>query len=470
MNQMYDFKKIKVGQTIEGTVLRVDANEVVVDFGYITEGTMYLNQLTTKNVQSAKEIVKEGDPITAVIRKINHGDEEQVLLSRIPIEMEENIERIREAQKAREFVTVKVTEDKKNVLIVKLFGVEGIMPKSEVDVDQSFDAATLVGKEVTVKIIELSRDRRGQRLVVSRKAVQLKDLYEERVKNFEAIELDASYEGEVVRIEPYGVLVVANNYQGLVPYREISHLPFKDITDVLNVGDKVNVKVMDKNESKLQVVYSIKALLLKPWQVLDKELNVGDEIEGEVVRLTDFGAFVNIAPLVDGLLHVSEYSHNPFVNLLDEVKEGQTIKTRVLSIDANRERLSLSVKALKENPWTTCGLKRFDIVPVKVVGFTEQDAIVEFVEDVQGILPRNQISSEKRVNNANDELNVGQEVQVKVTEFDANNKVLNVSIRRIKEDEERQEFKKFMKEQENMKNDTLGDLLGEQLREVLKRK
>lgn len=465
----YTIKSYKKGQIIEGTVVQVTDNAVSVDFGYFTEGTIYLNSLTLKPVENANEIVKVGDRIKAKINKI---EEEQILLSRIPLEIEENLQELKQLYKKREYITVRVEKNLDKVLIIKFNGIEGIMPKSEVDVDEAFDAATLLGQDVLVKILELTHNTKTNksRFVVSRKAVQLKDLYEERVTNFQAIELGASYEGEIVRVEDYGALVVANNYQGLVPYREISHLPFEKVSDVLHVGQKVEVKVIDKNEEKLHVLYSIKALTLKPWEVLEQDVNVGDVIAGKVVRMTDFGAFINVAPQVDGLLHVSEYSHNPFVNLFDEVHEGDDIEVKVISLDTNRERLGLSVKALNENNWFTSDVKRFDIVTVKVVGYQEGDAIVEAVEDVWGILPKNQISSDKRINNASDELSIGQEIQVKVTDFDPRNKRLVVSVRRIKEDAERQEFKKYMKEQDEMKKDTLGDILGEQLREVLKRK
>lgn len=468
-NEIYDFKKHRRGEIIEGTVLRVTDNEVIVDFNYITEGTIYLNNLTLKDVSSAKEVVAVGDSIRAQINKI---DEEQILLSRIAIELEDNLNELKKAYKKHEFVQAKVTKDLKNVLIIKANGVEGIMPKSEVDVDETFDAASLLGEEVTVKIMEVGRDKRRNRtrLVVSRKAVQLKDLYEKRVETFATLEIGESYEGEVVRVEDYGVLVVANDYQGLVPYREISHTPFGSITDVLNVGDKVNVKLIDKNEEKLQVLYSIKDLLLKPWELLEQEVNVGDELEGTIVRITDFGAFINVAPYIDGLLHFSEYSHNPNVNMFNEIEEQQKITVKVISLDANRERLGLSVKALKDNPWETVEINRFDIVKVKVTDFKDGDAIVEYTEDLQGILPKNQVSAEKRITSASDELTVGQEIDVKVTDFDSRNKRFVVSIRRISEDAERQEFNKYMKQQNEQKKDTLGDILGEQLKEVLKRK
>jgi small subunit ribosomal protein S1 len=463
MSDMYNFDKCKVGQIIEGKVLEVTDNRVLVDFGYFTEGIMYLNELTTKEVLSAKEVVSVGDTIKAKIKKMT---DEEIFLSRLPIEREESLKDIKDIFNKRSFVDAVVKKDLKSALIVSLQGHDAVLPKSEIDVDAEFDAETLINKTIKVKIIEL--ETRGKaRIVVSRKAVQLFELYQERIANFKSIELGATYEGEITRVEGYGVLVTANNYQGLVPLREISHLPINNIQEEIKVGDKVNVKVININEDKLQILYSIKRLLLKPWEVAEQEINEGDVIEGTIVRTTDFGAFVNVFPLVDGLLHVSEYSHNPNVNMFDVVEVGQKIEVKVLSMDLNRERLSLSVKALKEDPWKSCGLKRYDIVQMTVIGYDNNDAVVEFMEDVVGFLPKNQISSEKRVSNASDELPIGKVIDVKVTDFDAFNHRLSVSIRRILEDEERQEYKKVLKEQDKMKNDTLGDILGDKLRQIL---
>lgn len=462
----YTFKNYRKGQIIEGEVVAVTDNEVSVDFGYFTEGTIYLNNLTLKDVNSAKDVVKVGDRIKA---KINQIKEDQILLSRIPLEKEENLKELQERYADNPYITVNVTKSLDNVLIINYKGIEGIMPKSEVDVDRTFDAESLVGQEVEAKIIELKQQRRRNRVrfVVSRRAIQREQLHQERVKLYEAIELDAVYEGEVVRIENYGALVVANGYQGLVPVREISHVPFENVSDELEVGQKVNVKVIEKDDKKLQVLYSIKALLLKPWEVVEQEIKPGDVIEGKVVRIVDFGAFVNIAPLVDGLLHVSEYSHNPYVNLHDELEEGQTLNVKVLDLDANRERLGLTVKGLKPNQWFESGIKRFDIVKAKVIDFQDGDAIVEVAEDVWGVLPKHQVSSERRVTDASEVLNVGDEIDVKVIEFDPRRKHLVASIRRIKEDEIREEVRKFMHEQEEeAESNTLGDLFGDKLQEV----
>lgn len=456
------------GQIVEGEVVIVTDEYCLVNFGAFTEGTIYLNELTYEKVNSAKEVVKVGDRIKAKINKISEMDGE-ILLSRLPLEAEERFETLRKTYKAGTYVTAHVVEDKKSVLLVKVNGLEGIMPKNEVDPNENFDANSLLNKDIQVKLMEVKKENNRMRIVVSRKAVILHQQYEERLANFNEIEVGAVYEGVVTRIEKYGVIVVANNYQGLVPYREISHLPFNDISECVNVGDKVQVKVLEKDEKKLQVLYSIKELLLKPWEILEKEVKEGDVIEGTVVRMTDFGAFVNIMPKVDGLLHVNEYSHNPNVSLFDEVEIGQKLQVKVLKIDKNRERLSLSVKALTPNPWERPELAPYAILKVKVIGFKKEDAIIEYVPGVEGILPKQQISADKRITNASDELSIGQEIDVKVIEFDREQKVLVGSIRRIKEDAERAEFRKYMKEQENIKLDTLGDLLGDKLKEVLKK-
>lgn len=458
---LYEISNYHEGQVVKGTVVQVTDNEVLVDFNYMTEGKIYLNQLTLNpDVQSCKELYKVGDKIKAVIKKI---DDEVALLSRLDLEKEEALRKLERNFYHKHIITGKVTEIKDTVLIVNIYGIDCLMPKNEVDVDAKFDVQSLLNQQVKVRVIKFE----NKKVVVSRRAVIAAELFKEKLHNYKQIKLDAVYEGKVVRVEHYGLLVVANNYQGLVPLKEISHLPFNDISEVAKIGDKVNVKVIEKDDDKLQVLYSIKALLPKPWEVVAQNVKEGDVIEGTIVRITDFGAFVNIYPFVDGLLHKNEFSYNPNVNMFDHIEVGQKIKVKVVKIDANKEKLSLSVKALKTNPWTTCGLKQGKVVEVTVKGFDNGDAIVEFVEDVEGILPKNQVSSEKRITKADDVLAVGQVVTVKVTEFDPEERKLVVSIRRVAEDAEREEFLKYMREQEKVKNDTLGDLFGDKLKELL---
>lgn len=464
MDDMYNIKSYKVGQVIEGTVLEVTENEVFVDFNYATEGKIYLNQLTLdENIKSAEEIVKKGDPIKAVIKKM---DDESVLLSRLDIERNQNFHKLGEKYADKSEINAKVIKELKNAFLVNTFGVNCIMPKNEVDVKRDFDASSLLDKEITVKIIEF--DARKKRIVVSRRLPIAQKLYNEKLENYNTLVLGEAYEASVVRVEKYGLLVVVNNFQGLIPRRELSHLPFEEVTDIAKVGDKVNVKLIDKNDKKTQVLFSMRALLPKPWEVVAEKVKEGDVIEGTIVRITEFGAFVNIYPRVDGLLHKNEYSYNPDVNMFDEIEEGQKVKVKVIYIDSNRERLSLSIRALKEDPWQTDKLKFGDIVEMTVVDFIGNDAKVKFADDVEGILPKNHVSSEKRVTKAEDELSIGQKIKVKVIEFRPQERKLAVSIRRIKEDQERAEYKKYIQEQGEVKNETLGDKFGDKLKDLLK--
>lgn len=462
--EMYNIKKFRVGQIVEGEVVSVTDNEVLVDFQYATEGKIYLDKLTLDNVGSAKEIYKVGDKITAKISKLT---DEMALLSRLDIEIKQNFQKLEKKYHNKNLVSGKVIKSLKNAYIVNMYGIDCLMPKNEVDVDANFDGDSLLDKTIKVKIIDIKQDRKGNKVIVSRRAVIAQEIFKEKLRNYQAIEKDAIYEGEVVRVERYGLLVMAHNYQGLVPVREISHLPFQDISEVAKIGDKVNVKVIDKNDEKLQVLFSIKELLPKPWEIVGQNIKEGDIIEGTVVRITDFGAFVNIYPLVDGLLHKNEFSYNPYVNMFDHIKENQKIKVKVLRLDVNHEKLSLSVRAMKDNPWYTCGLNQYDIVDMTVTGFTGDDAYVTYVEDVVGILPRNQVTSEKRITKAEDELTLNQTVKVKVLEYNPEERKLSVSIRRIKEDAERKDYLEYMKEQNQIKNDTLGDIFGDKLKGLL---
>ncbi|ERJ12801.1 S1 RNA-binding domain-containing protein [Haloplasma contractile] len=463
----FEMNTIKTGQVVEGEVVSVTDSEVLVDIRTFTEGLIYLNELTLKNVDSCHDIVSEGDIIKAMVKKI---DEEEILLSRKILDEREMVDELYKHYRNKDRLTGKVVKEVKSGLIVRINGIDCYMHNKEADLDTDFDPVSLMNQEVTVRIVDFNKRKNRTRIKVSRTIVIKEDNFKAKQAAFNALEVGGLYEGIVDRVEKYGALVVANDFRGLVPNNELSHLPFKKTEDVINEGDTVNVKVIDKDENRMRATYSVKALLPKPWDIANNELNEGDVIKGKVVRITDFGAFVNVLPLVDGLLHKNEVSYNPNVEFKDVLEEGQEIEVKVLNIDRNRERLSLSLRALKDNPWETTDLKPGKIVDVTVTDITDVGAEVLYTEDIVGFLHKNQISAEKRVHRVEDELTVGDQVQVKVTRFNPRDRNLQVSIRRIKEDAERKEYENFMKKQESeQQNVTVGDLFGDKLKDLIKK-
>ncbi len=539
---MANFDLPAVNDVIEGEVVRVTNQEVTVDIHGATEGTIYLNELTLDKVDSAKDVVKIGDKIKAMIKKV---DDEQILLSRRALLEYERFQELKTAFEKGETLVAKVERVVKGGLIVNI-GLEAFLPANMIDVKYVSDLNQYVSQEIPVRIVEFNA--RNRKIKVSRKMVIAEQLKAARDEQFSTLALGEIVEGEVVRIEKYGAFVRFGSLEGLVHISEISHLPVANVEDALTVGQKVSAKVIKIDGTKLQL--SIKATLMTPFEQFASTHQVGDVLDGQVVRLMDFGAFVEVAAGVEGLVHLSELSWDHKAKLDEVVSEGQTVRVRILSmdnknhrlalsikqveqdpwvafghqvgdvikgqvtnvtdlgafikvapyieglchyteaswnpqmklasmvapmdevevkiisLDAKKHRLGLSLRQVKSNPWESVTFKTLDVVKGTVVATNDRGAFVAVEEDVVGFLPMNQIT-EKRISRVEDVLTVGQEVEVKVTRFEPKQFKLELSIRRIVEDAEREEFNNYMQKQEAMENETLGDLFGETLKNLL---
>lgn len=539
---MANFDLPAVNDVIEGEVVRVTNQEVTVDIHGATEGTIYLNELTLDKVDSAKDVVKIGDKIKAMIKKV---DDEQILLSRRALLEYERFQELKTAFEKGETLVAKVERVVKGGLIVNI-GLEAFLPANMIDVKYVSDLNQYVSQEIPVRIVEFNA--RNRKIKVSRKMVIAEQLKAARDEQFLTLALGEIVEGEVVRIEKYGAFVRFGSLEGLVHISEISHLPVANVEDALTVGQKVSAKVIKIDGTKLQL--SIKATLMTPFEQFASTHQVGDVLDGQVVRLMDFGAFVEVAAGVEGLVHLSELSWDHKAKLDEVVSEGQTVRVRILSmdnknhrlalsikqveqdpwvafghqvgdvikgqvtnvtdlgafikvapyieglchyteaswnpqmklasmvapmdevevkiisLDAKKHRLGLSLRQVKSNPWESVTFKTLDVVKGTVVATNDRGAFVAVEEDVVGFLPMNQIT-EKRISRVEDVLTVGQEVEVKVTRFEPKQFKLELSIRRIVEDAEREEFNNYMQKQEAMENETLGDLFGDALKNLL---
>lgn len=539
---MENFNLPSVNDVIEGEVVRVTNQEVTVDIHGATEGTIYLSELTLEKVDSAKDVVKVGEKIKAMIKKV---DDEQILLSRRALLEYQCFQDLKSAFEKGEVLEAKVQRVVKGGLIVNI-GMEAFMPANMIDVEYVSDLDKYVGQTLPVRIVEFNA--RNKKIKVSRKVVIAEQLKVAREDQFSTLAVGEVVEGKVVRIEKYGAFIRFGALEGLVHISEISHLPVEKVEDVLAIDQVVKAKVIKIEGSKLQL--SIKSVLPTPFEEFVSTHQEGDVVEGEVVRLMDFGAFVEVAKGVEGLVHLSELSWDHKAKLEDVVSEGKTVSVRILSVDHKNKRLGLSIKKVEQDPWVAFGYKVGDVIKGQVTNMTDLGAFIKVApyieglchytetswnpnvkldslvsigdevevkiisldakkhrlglslrqvksnpwtkvtfkvgdvitgkmessndrgafitvcEDVVGFLPLNQIT-EKRITRAEDVLSMGQEVEVKVVRFEPNNFKLELSIRRIKEDAEREEFNKYMAQQETVENETLGDLFGEALKNLL---
>jgi len=347
MNELledFEFVNIHPGKKIKGKVISVDEGKALINFGYKSDGVLRKEDYSLEEVEDLRDEIEVGDEIAANV-VTNEDDDGNVRLSRKGIEVEEKWEEIEELYKNKEDVTVKVFSVNKSGCEIKLKGFNGFIPRSHLSIDRSTDPKDFLNEEVTARIIEAKKTNRRNRLILSRKVIELEEKRTRDKEAWESIEVGKEYTGTVNKIKNFGAFVEIEGIEGLLHINEISWVRIGHPKDVLTEGEEITVKVLSKDIEKRRMSLSLKATVKRPWEKFVENYNVGDVIEGKIVNLTDFGAFVEIDD-VQGLLHVSDISWDMVEKPADELNEGETIKVKILNIDNKRERLSLELNSL----------------------------------------------------------------------------------------------------------------------------
>ncbi|MFD1412108.1 30S ribosomal protein S1 [Lapidilactobacillus gannanensis] len=342
--------EVKIGDVVKGEVLAIDDNQLVVgiqDAG--VEGVVPLKELTADRNADIKDQAKVGDVIDLVVLAgLGHDKENgSYLLSKRRLEARKVWSEIEDKFKAGETLEVKVREVVKGGLVVDA-GVRGFIPASMVDDHYVDDLKKYVGQSFEVKIIEIEPSE--NRLILSRREIVKEEKAAKKAEIFANLLPGDVVEGQVARLTNFGAFIDLGGIDGLVHISEISHDHVDKPSDVLKVGQDVKVKVLSVDADKDRISLSMKALQPGPWDKIAEIAPVGSAIEGTVKRLTAFGAFVEVAPGVEGLVHISQISHQHIATPNDVLKEGEKVQVKVLSEDPENKRLSLSIKALTEKP------------------------------------------------------------------------------------------------------------------------
>ncbi len=443
-------KKLRVGDLVEGTVISVTDNTIYLDIHNFTEGTMHLDHYTKdKAIESFNGQVKIGDVIKCQVAKIT---EEQILLSRLNQIVEENFKHVMDASAEEKNIEVSVvSEIKDKGFIVSYMGNQLFMPKSQ------STPSVVVGKTLEVKILEV--EEKKKRAIVSRRAIEQEIYQENKAKEYDSIQVGDILTGKVVKVEKYGALVRFAYNQGLLKTNQVSHT-FIDITKELHVGDEIEVKVTAKENGKLEL--SRKALLKTPFELYVEDHKASDKVVGKVVNKLGFGLLLELAPNVKGLLHSSEYSHNPNDNFNNYVKIGDEVEVAILSIKAKEEKISLSRKALMDNPWSRVKASEGDLVEVKVTEVKENGLAVEAL-GVDGFVPASEAVLELKNDSLSSYYAVGDVAKAYILEVKPSEWKLKLSIRKYLLQEERKSFEKYMNASEDA-NVTIGDMFKEVLK------
>lgn len=441
-------------ETIQAKVVRAVKNALIVNVGM--EAFLPASMIDVDYVSELNTYVGQTIPVRIV--EFNNRNRRMTVSRKAVVAEQQKLNRESEMSTLAvgDVVEGKVVRIQPYGAFVRFGALEGMVHISEIahtSVSKIEDALA-VGQEVTAKVLKVD----GIKISLSMKAV-LPTPFETIASQHQVGDV---VEGEVTQLTEYGAFVkLAEGVEGLVHVSELTWGHRAKLEDVVSEGQTIQVKIISINPETGRIGLSIKQIDADPWTVYPHA--VGEVVKGEVTNVTDLGAFIRVAPFIEGLAHFSEASWNPTVRMADVVAAGDEVEVKIISFDSEKHRIGLSLRQVKDNPWSETGIKEGDVVTGTVTGFSNRGAFVQIAEDVTGFLPVNQIA-DKRISRVEDELSMGQEIQVKVTRFDANRANLEFSIRRITEDAERAEFKSYMKEQESEENETLGDLFGDSLK------
>ena len=354
MNEFEDLlnsvSQVEPGDVVTAEVLTVDANQANVAIaGTGVEGVLTLRELTNDRDADINDFVKLGDTLELlVLRQVVGKDTDTVtyLVSKKRLEARKAWDKL--VGREEEVVTVKGTRAVKGGLSVEFEGLRGFIPASMLDTRFVRNTERFVGQEFDAKIKEV--DPKENRFILSRREVVEAEAAAARAEVFGKLNVGDVVTGKVARITSFGAFIDLGGVDGLVHLTELSHERNVSPKSVVSVGDEIEVKVLDLNEEEGRVSLSLKATTPGPWDGVEQKLAAGDVVEGTVKRLTDFGAFVEVLPGIDGLVHISQISHKRVENPKDALKVGQELTVKVLEVNAAAERVSLSIKALEERP------------------------------------------------------------------------------------------------------------------------
>src|SRR5881227_770555 len=332
------------GDVVSGTVVRVDKDEILVDIGYKSEGVIPLSELTIRRSVNPDEEVSVGESIDALVLQKEDADG-RLILSKKRARFEKAWRRIEAAAESGEPVEGLVIEVVKGGLIIDL-GVRGFLPASLVDIRRVQDLDEYRDQTLRCKVIELNRSRNN--VVLSRRAVLEEERREQRQQILDRLSPGTEVEGVISNIVDFGAFVDLDGIDGLIHISELSWSHVNHPSEILSIGDVVPVKVLDIDRERQRISLGLKQTQEDPWQRIVDTYNIGDELEGKVTKVVSFGAFVEILDGVEGLVHISELANHHVENPREVVNQGDTVKVKILEIDSERRRLSLSVKRVED--------------------------------------------------------------------------------------------------------------------------
>ena len=427
LEKAYDetLNKVTEHQVVEGTVISVDKKEVIVNIGYKSDGIIPASEFRYN------PDLKVGDKVEVYVE--NQEDTKgQLVLSHKKARLSKSWERVNAALENEEIIQGYIKCRTKGGMIVDVFGIEAFLPGSQIDVHPIRDYDVFVGKTMEFKVVKINQEFRN--VVVSHKALIEQELEQQRKEIIGKLEKGQILEGTVKNITTYGVFVDLGGVDGLIHITDLSWGRVSDPHEVVSLDQKINVVILDFDEEKKRIALGLKQLTPHPWDALDPNLKVGDHVKGKVVVMADYGAFVEIAPGVEGLIHVSEMSWSQHLrSAQDFMKVGDDVEAVILTLDRAERKMSLGIKQLKEDPWE-CIETKFPIGSkhvAKVRNFTNFGIFVELAEGVDGLIHISDLSWTKKIKHPSEFTTVGATLDVVVLEIDKENRRLSLGHKQL---------------------------------------
>ena len=419
--------KIQEAQVVEGIVSSIDKKEVVVNIGYKSDGVIPASEFRYNPE------LKVGDKVQVYVE--NQEDKRgQLMLSHRKARLQKSWENINKAMENDEVIQGYIKSRTKGGMIVDVFGIEAFLPGSQIDVHPIRDYDVFVGKTMEFKVVKINQEFRN--VVVSHKALIEAELEAQRKEIISHLEKGQILEGTVKNITSYGVFVDLGGVDGLIHITDLSWGRVSDPHEVVALDDKINVVILDFDEEKKRIALGLKQLIPHPWDALDANLKVGDHIKGKVVVMADYGAFVEVQPGVEGLIHVSEMSWSQHLRSAQEfMKVGDEVEAVILTLDREERKMSLGIKQLREDPWEVIEVK----YPIgskhtaTVRNFTNFGIFVELEEGVDGLIHVSDLSWTKKVKHPSEFTSQGAQIDVVVLEIDKENRRLSLGHKQLED-------------------------------------
>ncbi|SHE31923.1 SSU ribosomal protein S1P [Mariniphaga anaerophila] len=429
LEQMYDntLNTVTEKEVLEGTVIALNKREVVVDIGYKSDGIVSLNEFRYNPE------LKVGDKVDVYIESLE-DKKGQMILSHKKARATRSWDRVNEALEKDEIIKGYIKCRTKGGMIVDVFGIEAFLPGSQIDVKPIRDYDVFVGKSMEFKVVKINHEYRN--VVVSHKALIEAELEQQKKEIIAKLEKGQVLEGTVKNITSYGVFMDLGGVDGLIHITDLSWGRINHPTEIVELDQKLNVVILDFDDDKKRIALGLKQLTPHPWDKLDETLKVGDTVKGKVVVMADYGAFVEIAPGVEGLIHVSEMSWSQHLrSAQDFLKVGDEVEAVILTLDREDRKMSLGMKQLKEDPWEKIeenygvGTKHKAIVR----NFTNFGVFVEITEGVDGLIHISDLSWTKKIKHPSEFTSIGEEIEVVVLDIDAENRRLSLGHKQLEE-------------------------------------